>query len=305
MKLMLKDLPQQGRQNIIPINASGLKIASCQRRWFMTVVLGLKEKNEDPILTVGKIVHRFAEAVAFDRSEENLMKATVEALGVAKAKGLGVKETTQVREALGSCPVAELPKPLVLDNIKGAEFKFTFPIPNYPSFVYTGTIDLITHDGRQNKLVIFDYKTSRKYLFKDIIAGYTGDTQFTFYPWVVHKFAYELFKGHMEYANLGWYRHLAMVPLVIMLSGKPVSWRKGPEQTFTEERFAMFEHLLEDFINIIEPYIEDEQLPPPTGMINNSCPSCPFKGICYATSSAQLEIELGAFDVVTYEPLKW
>jgi CRISPR/Cas system-associated exonuclease Cas4 (RecB family) len=305
MNLTLKDLPAEGRPDKIPINASGLKISSCYRRWMLTVVLGLKPKSEDPILTVGKIIHKYAEDLAFNRSPENSMRAMTEALKTARDKHLPAKEATQVKEAVTSLNPQDLPKPLALANCQGAEYKFEFPIDNAPGFVYAGTIDVLSHEERRNLIVITDYKTSRKYLFKDVLAGYEGDTQFTFYPWIVQKHAYEIFKDDINMANLAWYRKLVMRPLAIMLSAKPVTWRIGPETGFTEEHLATFGELVGDFVAVMQRYVEDDILPAPKGMTNNSCPPCPFKKLCFAQNKDQVDLFLSETAVVKYEPLKW
>ena len=48
MQLSYKDLPHEGIPAVIPINASGLKISACPRRWFLTVFLGLNPKTPKP-----------------------------------------------------------------------------------------------------------------------------------------------------------------------------------------------------------------------------------------------------------------
>jgi hypothetical protein len=305
MTLSLQDLPADGRPDKIPINASGLKIAACHRRWFLTVVLGLKPKTEDPILTVGKIIHKFAEDLAFNRSPENSMRAMTDALKAAREKHLPAKEATQIKEAVSSLNPQDLPKPIALSHCQGAEYKFEFPIDTAPGFVFAGTIDVLSHDERRNLIVITDYKTSRKYLFKEVIAGYEGDTQFTFYPWIVNRHAYEIFKDDINLGNLAWYRKLVMRPLAILLSAKPVTWRLGPETGFTEENFKIFSTMLYAFIEQVRRYVEDDILPPPTGMINNACPACPFKKLCFAQNKDQVDLFLSETAVVKYEPLAW
>lgn len=305
IKLTHEMIPAGGRPDVIPINASGLKISACRRRWYLEVACGLRQKEEDPILTVGKIVHKFLEDIAFDRSEEGLSKAMLGALKEAAAKGLPRKEQDQVKAAISACPADRLARPIALPKMQGAEFKFSFPIENVTGFAYVGTIDRVLHDTRQNIIIIEDAKTSRKYVFKDVIAGYKGDTQFTFYPWIVSRFAYTIFEGNMDLANLAWYRNMGMRVLAVMLSNNPVVWREGPLETFTETHFTTFQHMVEAFVFDMKEYVEDEQLPPPTGMTCNACPSCPFKGLCFAQNSSHYDLALDAFKVVKYEPLKW
>lgn len=298
-------LPPGGEPDTIPINASGLKISACPRRWYFEVYRGLRQKDEDPILTVGKIVHKFAEDIAFDRSEENLSRRMLEALKTAAEKKLPKQETDQVKAAIAACPADRLAKPITLPKVQGAEYKFTFPIEWAPGFAYVGTIDRILHDTRQNIIIIEDIKTSRKYLFKDVIAGYEGDTQFTFYPWIVNRFAYSIFEGNIDIGNLAWYRNLGMRCLAVMLSNKPVVWREGPVRTFTETHFLTFEKMLKAFVAEVREYIRNKEIPPPRGMTCNACPTCPFKAICFAQQPAHLDLALSNFNVVKYEPLKW
>ena len=97
MKLSYKDLPNEGIPAVIPINASGLKIAACPRRWFFTVFLGLKPREDITALTVGKIIHKFAENIAFDRSGEAWQDACLAAFKEAKEKNLSAKDQDQIK----------------------------------------------------------------------------------------------------------------------------------------------------------------------------------------------------------------
>jgi len=305
MKLTLKDLPQEGIPSTIPINASGLKVSACQRRWMLTVYLGLRPHQEESSLLMGKVIHKYAEDVAYDRGADNQMQAMLAALKQAQEYKLGIKEQGLVKAAIAALNLNQLPVPVKIDAMQGAEYKFEFPIDNYPGFVYTGTIDLIGHDPRRNIIIITDYKTTRKYLFKDVVESYTGDSQFTFYPWIVRRRAYDIFKSDINLANLAWYNKLVVRPLIVMLSAQPPTWRVGPEWSFTDEQFEQFGVEVEHFIEAVREYIADEQLPPPTGMVTNSCPSCPFKRLCFAQNKDQVDLFLGETPVVKYEPLKW
>lgn len=298
-------LPPGGRPDTIPINASGLKVSACYRRWVLEIVWGLKPEEEASILTTGKIIHKFAEDIANDRSEERIATAMLFAIKDAAMKKLPAAEQGYVKSAVSACPVDRLAKPILIAGQSGAEFKFNFPIETAPGFAYVGTIDRVLHDTRQNILIIEDIKTSRKWVFNEIIKGYKGDPQFTFYPWIMHKFAYSIFSDNLALGNLAWYRNLAMRVLAVMLSAKPVVWREGPLETYTAERFETFGHAVQDFIEDVKPYVDQTKLPPPTGIIMNACPSCPFQPLCFAQNNSHFEVALQSFKVVKYEPLKW
>jgi PD-(D/E)XK nuclease superfamily len=306
MQLQLSDLPRDGIPDTIPINASGLKISSCPRRWFFAVYLGLKPSADEGIpLVVGKLIHKFAENVAIDRSPMNWQQQCLNIFREAREKDLPLKDQEQIKKALSACPVQDLPRPLPLDEKNGVELKFTVKHPDYPNVNYMGTIDLLTRKG--DVLQVIDIKTTRKYAFKDALAGYEGDTQFTFYPWILNKFAYDLLPH--EIANLAWYRHMTMHALIVQIALPTPSWRLGPAQSFTDEAFKEFGALLHDQIEILYRTTDTATarniIPPASGKTNNSCPSCPFKRLCFAKDAVSVELFLSETKVVKYEPLSW
>lgn len=306
MQLSLTDLPRDGIPDTIPINASGLKISSCPRRWFFAVYLGLKPAADEGIpLVVGKLIHKFAENVAVDRSPVNWQAQCLITFKEARDKGLPLKDQEQIKKALSACPVNEMPRPLLLGSQQGVEFKFKVKHPDYSNVNYMGTIDLLTRKG--DVLQVIDIKTTRKYAFKDALAGYDGDTQFTFYPWIMNKFAYDLLPH--DIANLAWYRHMTMQALIVQIALPTPTWRLGPAQSFTEEGFKEFDKLLQQqilkLVIYTEAAVEHGTLPPALGKVNNSCPSCPFKRLCFAKDAVSVELFLSETKVVKYEPLTW
>lgn len=268
--------------------------------------LGLKPAADEGIpLLVGKIIHRFAEKVAIDRSPVNWQVQSLEAIQEARRLDLPLKDQEQIKKAIAAVPLAEMPRPLLLGDQNGVEFKFKVKHPDYPNVNYMGTVDLLSRKGEV--LQVIDIKTTRKYAFKDALAGYEGDTQFTFYPWVLNKFAYELLP--LEIANLAWYRHMTMQALIVQIALPTPSWRLGPAQSFTEDAFIEFDKLLQSQIlklyTFVETAAEHNKLPPAWGKVNNSCPSCPFKRLCFAKDAVSVELFLSETKVVTYSPLTW
>jgi hypothetical protein len=308
MNITYKDLPHEGIPAVIPINASGLKISACPRRWFLTVFLGLKPKEDITALTVGKIIHKFAENIAFDRSGEKWQEACLDAFKEAKEKNLPTKDQDQIRKALTAAPLQQLPIPLKFGDNRGAEFHFNFPIVEHPAFAYVGTVDLLSVTPA-GIVQITDYKTTRKYAFKDAVAGYEGDTQFSFYYYIFQRFAYEIFRDEINYANSAWYRRMVIRTLVVQISLPAPAWRTGPDWSFSAEQLEEFGKELKErvelFSRLINNAMAHDKLPPPSGKLTNSCPSCPFKRLCFADNSTQLELFLSECDIVKYEPLSW
>ena len=308
MQLTYQDLPHDGIPAVIPINASGLKIAACPRRWFLTVFLGLKPKQDITALTVGKIIHKFAENIAFDRSGEAWQDACLAAFKEAKEKNLSAKDQDQIKKALTAAPLQQLPTPLKFGDNRGTEFHFNFPHLERPGFAYVGTVDLlsITPAGI---LQITDYKSTRKYAFKDAVAGYEGDTQFSYYYYIFQKFAYDIFKDDINYANAAWYRRMVIRTLVVQISLPAPAWRVGPDWSFSGEQLEEFGKELEKNIVLFSQDINNamakDKLPPPSGKLINACPSCPFKRLCFADNATQVELFLSECDIVKYEPLSW
>jgi len=313
MQLKLSDLPQEGIPSQIPINASRLKVAACPRRWMLTVFLGFQPVQDTIPLDFGKIVHKFAELVAFDRSPENLAQALTTTISLGRDRfGINSKEFAQLKGVLASCPIGlpgkNLPYPVRVSDKQAAEYKFQFKIDNHTGFYYTGTIDLISHDTQREILVINDYKTTRKYMLRDAISAYEGDPQFQFYYYIVNKFAYDIFKGDLVLANLAWYRKMVAKVLVVMIgnTSKPPSWTSAtPDWSFTEEALREFGVMLDVFTQARYDDITSLNLPPPTGKLINACPQCPFKPLCFAQNKDQVDLYLSELTIKKYEPLTW
>jgi hypothetical protein len=259
-------------------------------------------------LTVGKIIHKFAENVAFDRSGEKWQEACLEAFKAAKEKNLPTKDQDQIRKALTAAPLSSLPMPLKFGDNRGAEFHFNIPVVDRPGFAYVGTVDVLSATPA-GIVQITDYKTTRKYAFKDAVAGYEGDTQFSFYYYIFQKFAYEIFKDDINYANSAWYRRMVIRTLIVQISLPSPAWRLGPDWSFTEEQLAEFDSEVKDRIETFSKDINEalahDKLPPPSGKACNACPSCPFKRICFAQNAVQLELFLSECSITKYEPLTW
>jgi hypothetical protein len=257
---------------------------------------------------VGKIIHKFAENVAFDRSGEKWQDACLEAFKAAKEKNLPTKDQDQIRKALTAAPLSSLPMPLKFGDNRGAEFHFNIPVVDRPGFAYVGTVDVLSATPA-GIVQITDYKTTRKYAFKDAVAGYEGDTQFSFYYYIFQKFAYEIFKDEINYANSAWYRRMVIRALIVQISLPAPAWRLGPDWSFTEEQLVEFGIEVKDRIDTFSKDINEalahNKLPPPSGKACNACPSCPFKRICFAQNAVQVELFLSECSITKYEPLAW
>jgi CRISPR/Cas system-associated exonuclease Cas4 (RecB family) len=304
-KLLQSDLPTGGRPDVIPINASGLKISACRRRWYLAVVLGLRSKHEDATaLRLGKLLHKHIETILADPSPEANELAMLATLMGGRALPTQ-KLQDIVRGAIAALSAARLPKPMLIDAKPAVEYKFRFPIENTITFEYVGTMDLIRFDSSRGLLGIVDHKTTQKWNYRDVVEGYEGDSQFIFYSAILQKFAYTIFKQDMEMGNLAWYGKFFIQPNIIMLSANPIAIRLGPEWSFPASVIGDLWELLGRFRSEMREFIENEQLPPPDGMACNACPKCPFRPLCFASSGSAYENAIQDFSVVKYDPLTW
>lgn len=303
MNITLDMLPTGGRPDIIPINASGLKVSACKRRWYLTVALGLKSKHDDATpLRIGKICHKHIEMTLKDKSPDGMAKAMIATNDASKSLPTN-KAQDSIKSFIAAAGPSRFPAPMLIDGELAIEKKFNFPIDEL--FSYVGTLDLLTFDASRGVIGIIDHKTSSKWRFQDIIASYEGDSQFLFYSAIVQRFAYDIFKHDMDMGNLAWYRKFFIQANVIMLSVSPITIRRGPEWSYSEALMERFWSELKIFIEDVRSYIHEGVLPPPTGMTCNVCPSCPFKTLCFAGSASAFDNAIVDFAVEKYEPLKW
>ncbi len=272
------------------LNASSLKVSNCQRRYNNVVVEGLRSLEEAEALNFGKAVHRFAEATLNG-------SATPVALGLAQAEYKGA----DLARLVSACMT--MPAGIATPYKDYVERKFhvywrsvVYNETQYDIYV-CGTMDVVTmfSDGA---IQIIDWKTTRRWLQRDVFATYRVSVQMKFYLWAAVKFGPAIFD--IAVANETRRGNVFLRIGAVMLSAKPPTWVMSAPIQFTLNELEEFEARLSEHIaQVILPAWDNPQ---PTGMLNETCDGCDFVPLCFAPNELSREQARSNFKIVPYDP---
>lgn len=289
---------------LIYVNSSSLKLGSCERNYVWTIS-GISPPDEDPenILRTGQALHKFAEM--FVKNGGDIAEAVREA----------AKQYPDIpRSTLITCgatrPRVFIPPPIMIKGAPAVEF--TFSIPWY-SFIHAGqlyqlvlcgTMDHISFD--RDRLLIYDYKSSRYRSSDFALKKYEHSSQFAFYQWILYEFAARLGLDLM-YANAIREGRLGSHVVPILITAKEPLWVIGPLRALSAEQFASYKQnlvtvLTRDLIPAFLAWTTEQQMPVASGMINGSCQYCKFTKVCYACNNTVGLDTLTAFPIKEHNP---
>lgn len=282
----------------IMLDASSLNKLHCDRAYKYACIDGLYEELQDPILRLGKAVHRYAELRTLGTDEMQAMSSVLKEFpGLDRGQFMGIAAAHMK---------VDVPKPLVLGDhppTPMVEWFFEFPwlagVVNGVTYqiVVCGTFDHVAFDGRVVRII--DYKSSRKWKVEDIMRQYEFNTQRNFYTWVMRKFAFEFLPVNV--ANAADAGNVTTEICAIQVGSKTPRWVMLPPQHLTQYQFDQFEaELCEIAERILLLHAGDEAYR--TGMVNNTCTYCRFTGLCYARGTEEHDIVKSRFIVRKYDP---
>jgi hypothetical protein len=281
---------------VIRVDASLLKKSFCQTAFSFTLK-GLRTKAINESYALGTSVHLF-----ISKQREDMLGALKAATDYAKSTAV------DERLVVGLCsayPSNLLPAPAVIFGKSAEEFYFEVPwletvvAGKRYTILVCGTMDHLSFTN--DTLRVFDYKTTKKWKSEEALAGYNNDVQFIFYPWVLWKFAYNIFSDKTM-ADAARSLKITSTPVIGHLTTKPAKWKVGDAKSFTEEVFADFEMELRDLLSrMLLPILSDES-PNRDGWIKNLCPRCDYNVLCHARTEMYDVIKDKLFLTRTHDP---
>lgn len=289
-------VPKSPSHRIIFLNATALKSLACADRYYHQCVSGWTDRIENPVFTVGKAIHKFAEEMARGTDE-------LDAMGEA-CRTPGVADKAAIAKACSGYRSANQAPALIIAGESFVERRFCIPFcevqrDDITYEVYlVGRFDHVSH--QRHGVVITDYKSTRKWDFGDVTKAYADDVQFLFYYCVARQYAYDIFSGDMAAANDAWAGKLFTRVCAIMLSKKPQpQWMMGPLWSPPE---YLWKEFLADLRAHMVPHIVDlhhnQYVPRRDGLFKNLCPGCNFADLCLRESPE-------GYVKRPYEPLSW
>jgi hypothetical protein len=308
-------------KQIIHLNASALKYASCIRKLEWTIISGYKTGDVLNDIEFGTAFHEFIKVMRLNPQRFDL--ATAAALKKwkdAQDAGMRVKyNKTYMNEnyLIKTCldywnQVAEKD---LFQTVIGSDglpiCEMQFAIPYYSDDKYEvllcGTIDDICKH-QTGTYAIRDYKTTASFDHKEYLEAYALSHQLMFYRFVVKLYA-------QWYPESIWaemhHRGIACFIDGIFVRGrdKAVEFHRSAMFQYTEQQLAEFEQGLNAIIKrIVDRFSNPVNFPPREGMINSSCSGiygkCHFFNVCSQPDEVASQHILNRyFKQETYNPL--
>lgn len=289
---------------IIYVNSSSLKLASCSRRYAFTVA-GIdpeEDKESQDRLNIGSAVHKFAEHFANNVDLADAIRAAASAYPDVPRATILACGTTRTR--------CYIPPPIKINGKPAVEF--TFKIPWY-SFVYEGTLYQLVLCGtmdhiayEKDRVLIYDYKTSQYRAPEYALNKYKYSSQFAFYQWILHDFGPRLGLD-MQYCNAIREGRLGSHVVPVMINAKEPLWVIAPLRSLSPQMFAEYKkHFITLLTSTLLPAYLDftvhDNLPNADGTVNDCCQYCKFTNVCFATSTNVARAILDSYPIKTYNP---
>ena len=268
------------------LDASAMKKSYCDRAFQFTVVRGYEPRMHREPLVMGKALHKYAHIRAAGGILADALKSGVEHYTSHQGEDLN-----KLAMACASFnPDMFLPSPDA--SFLERYFHIPFIERSVGDVLYRvnlcGTLDRIgvqtSEDGTPTMLVAYDYKSTRKYKIDEVIASYKFSIQFMFYYWIMRRYSHVMFPERQDLQSLCVPGSLFVCACPVMLSGKPIAWRKGPHFTY--------EHMMSTLDTLILAYAETtidiaatEGLAVPNGMMQDACSTCDYWAICHSAQT--------------------
>jgi hypothetical protein len=170
-----------------------------------------------------------------------------------------------------------------------------------------GTLDRLgvqlNDDDEPVTLVAYDYKSTRKWKIDEVIASYKFSIQFMFYYWVFRRYSHVVLEKWPHLQSLCVPGQIYVCPCPVMLSAKPIAWRKGP--------LLSYEHMIYTLDDLILQYAETlieiarmHNMAVPNGMMADQCSNCDYWSICHTaqTDEQRENIIKSLFTQRKYDP---
>lgn len=287
-------------------DASAFKTTKCDQLFAFAVAKGYRLRKNNPAFQRGKALHKYAE----------LRELGVDPI-VALAEAVATPGLDDKHVILSACSQYDkmgLPAALRQNGRAMVEHQF---LVNYGSRVcggrkfaifLTGRIDRINFNSR-GVVEIIDYKSSTLWRVEDILSRYDHDVQLDLYPWILKKYAYEIFTD-LNVANAAWAGKLGTRVVPIMIGNKTMpKWEVGPLKIMSEDEHLDFGKLLdaavERLVSLTCALLDEEFEPNRTGRLNNSCPGCDMLKLCYAADAHERQSYMAAIDIKQWDPTSW
>jgi len=276
------------------LNASASKISACDRRFYMTVVKGWRNKVNTNDIEYGSGFHKFTSGVEEHPPEQAFALAMRDALDYFDKVPMDVKSKKKYLDRLHLIKTCSewyntfrSTDDFQILRVDGKPMcESTFEIPFYTqddySVVVCGTIDKV---GKfpNGCWAIGDYKTTSSWEIDNYLEGYSLSVQLRFYLWA--------FLRHCQSAPLGSpLRNLTILNCGAFIDG--IFLNGADKTTFKRSRMFLlkqadmdeFEGQLLAKAKHLVTLAKADRLPERTGIMVDACETkygkCPFFGAC-------------------------
>lgn len=303
-------------KQLIMLDASAIKLSSCSRRLYLSVVKGYRSKVNGNDTEFGSAVHKFRAAF---RQEPNYGPAIHAATVYWETHPMYVKPQKKylTKQHLHNVCLQYGTDILEKDNIKPLvnpvdgkallehRFAIEFYVDDNVEVLMCGTMDEIAKINN-GAYVIQDLKTTSAYDVDDYLDSYRLSPQLLFYRTAVRRLAKKYpdsFWSDLNSQQIG-----CMIDGIFLKGKDVIEFKRSRPYFFTEGDIDEFELMLDTLLHkTILPHYRG--LPPREGVINGACTNygkCPFFYICAAPDAIARDMMLSSqFKQEDYNPMKF
>ena len=287
------------------LDASLMKKSFCDRALQFTGVRGYEPRMYREPLVMGKALHKFAHIMGKENNFAQALKSSVS--HYTQGQGEDLNKLSQAVTSYNPNLFLPLPNKDCLERYFNVPFIEQIHDGKRYIVNLCGTIDRLgvqqDDEGSPSMLVAYDYKSTRKYKIDEVIASYKFSIQFMFYYWMFRRYSHVLLHDLPDLQPLCVPGKLFVCPCPVMLSAKPISWRKGPNFSY--------EHMMDTLDDLILQYAETlieiarlSAMAVPNGMMADQCSSCDFWSICHTPQNEEQRENIikSLFSVRVYDP---
>lgn len=281
-------------KRILKLDASALKNSACPRRHYLAVIEGWRSKVMNNDIEIGVAFHKFPakieelgnagfgvgilDAMEYFRKTPMFVKekkAYMTEHYLAKAcqrwfQEMYKKDTATVIRANDGTPMVEIP------------FEFLYYSDDFLEVWICGTIDKVVK-FQNGCLAIGDYKTTSSHNKQEFFQNFLLSVQLRLYLWAVWRMCKEAPTGSF-FSTIKSISSIGMFIDGIFFNGvDTIDYKRSDVMFMKADKMAEFELMLEGDVQTLIALSKANTLPPPHGIMTDSCSKwggCPFSAAC-------------------------
>lgn len=299
------------KKKLILLNASAVRISSCTRRLYLTIIDGYKQKINSRSIEFGSAFHKCPKVLEETNNIGHAMCSSLNYWKLATYKDESKKQYLDAayltKVTLDWCEDFHqqdsftvlrdsnnrdmLEDGITLQYPKGKPLvELPFEIPFYVSdnieVLLVGTIDKVVLHKTSNLLAVGDYKTTSSWDANEYLRSYILSGQLYFYTLALRKHIAMCNEASVLYPYKG-QRIGSFIDGVFLKASRETEFKRSEVYIYTDMQLADYESCLvtlckkiDEEIRLASENSNTTYIPLPDGLLNDSCSENKFGGKC-------------------------